>query len=69
MNFVLRILFLLLLIPFFNTKSLALSDYQISVICQKKRNKSICIRNLRAKKSDLLKGNRIEIPVIPFKKK
>ena len=37
-------------------------------ICQKKSNRSTCIKNLKLKKLNLLQGNKIEIPVIPFKK-
>ena len=51
-----------------DNRSLALSDYQIKVKCQKKKEKSLCIKNLQYKRSQLLKGNRIEIPVIRFKK-
>ena len=46
----------------------ALSDKQIKEICHKKTFKSTCIKNLKIKKLNLLKRNRIEIPVIPFKK-
>ena len=45
----------------------SLSDYQIKVICQKKSKRSSCIKNLKFKKLNLLQGNKIEIPVIPFK--
>jgi hypothetical protein len=46
----------------------SLSDYRIKEICQKKPKRSICIQNLKFKKLNLLKGNKIEIPVIPFKR-
>ena len=45
----------------------SLSNYRIKEICQKKTKKSTCIKNLKIKKLNLLKGNKIEIPVIPFK--
>ncbi len=49
-------------------KSFSLSDYQIKKICQNERRKSTCIKNLKEKKSNLQKGNFIEIPVVPYKK-
>ena len=49
-------------------KGFALSDYEIRKICKKERKKTTCIKNLKEKKINLLKGNRIKIPVIPFKK-
>ena len=52
----------------FENSAYSLSDYQIKEICQKKTKRSTCIKNLKLKKLDLLQGNKIEIPVIPFKK-
>ena len=49
-------------------KSFSLSEYQIKKICKKEKRYSICIENLQEKKSDLKKGNFIEIPVIPYKR-
>ena len=49
-------------------KSLSLTDYQIKKICERKEKKSICIKILKEKRSNLQKGNLIEIPVIPYKK-
>ena len=49
------------------SKALSLSDYQIKRICKKEKIESICIKNLQQKKSNLQKGNLIEIPVIPYK--
>ena len=46
----------------------AISDNRIIEICKKDARRSTCIRNLKIKKLNLLEGNRIEIPVIPFKK-
>ena len=65
---------LLLIFPFlfvlltFSNKSFSLTDYQIKKICKKEKKASNCIKNLQEKKSNLQKGNLIEIPVIPFKK-
>ena len=52
----------------FENSAYSLSDYQIKKICQKKSNRSTCIKNLKFKKLNLLQGKKIEIPVIPFKK-
>ena len=52
----------------FENSVYSLSDYRIKEICQKKPKRSICIKNLKFKKLNLLKGNKIEIPVIPFKR-
>ena len=60
-------LFVLALFAFWE-KSLALNDYQIKNICKKEKKVSTCIRNLREKRTNLQKGNFIEIPVIPFKR-
>ena len=46
----------------------SLSDYQIKEICQKNLKRSTCIKKLKFKKFNLLQGNKIEIPVIPFNK-
>ncbi len=62
-------LFLIILSLFIlGDKSLSLTDYQIKKICEKKEKKSICIKILKEKRSNLQKGNLIEIPVIPYKK-
>ncbi len=52
----------------FSDKSLSLSKYKIKSICKNEKNKSTCIKNLQNKKSNLQKGNLIEIPVIPYKR-
>ena len=52
----------------FSDKSLSLSNYKIKNICKNEKNKSTCIKNLQNKKSNLQKGNLIEIPVIPYKR-
>ena len=61
------LLFLFILFLFENN-AYSLSDYQIKEICQKKSKRSTCIKKLKFKKLNLLKGNKIEIPVIPYKK-
>ena len=52
----------------FVQKSLSLSNYQIKKICKKEKSESTCIKKLQEKKSNLQKGNIIEIPVKPFKR-
>jgi len=52
----------------FSDESFSLTDYQIKKICKKEKMKSTCIKNLQDKRSNLQKGNLIEIPVIPFKR-
>ena len=62
-----RVLFFLIIFSFENS-AYSLSNNQIKEICQEKPRRSICIKNLKFKKLNLLKGNKIEIPVIPFKR-
>ena len=51
----------------FNDESLSLTDYQIKKICKKEERELTCIKNLQEKRSNLHKGNKIEIPIKPFK--
>ena len=60
-------LFLLALLTF-NGESFSLTDYQIKRFCEKEKRVSLCIKNLQEKRSDLQKGNRIEIPVRPYQR-
>ena len=57
-----------LLIFSFSNASFSLTDYQIKKICMKELRKSICIKNLQEKRSNLQKGKLIEIPVKPYKR-
>ena len=52
----------------FDEKSFSLTNYQIKQICKKEKRESICIKNLQAQIDNLKKGNKIEIPVVPYKK-
>ena len=52
----------------FSEKAFSLTNNEIKKICKKEKSKSTCKRNLLEKKSNLQKGNLIEIPVIPYKK-
>ena len=52
----------------FSNESFSLSDYQIKRFCAKEKRVSLCIKNLKDKRSDLEKGKLIEIPVKPYKR-
>ena len=52
----------------FGDESFSLNDYQIKEICKKEKRAPTCIKNLQEKNFYLQKGNRIEIPVIPYKR-
>ena len=59
-------LFLLVFFSFSN-ESFSLTDYQIKKYCTKEKKVSLCIKDLKEKRSDLQKGKLIEIPVTPYK--
>ena len=62
-------LFLILTVSFINNvNSLSLSDNRIKDVCQRNPRKKSCLKFLKNKRENLMKGNQIEIPVIPFKK-
>ena len=61
-------LFFFFILFLFENSAYSLSNYQIKEICQKKSKIYTCIKKLKFKKLNLLQGNKIEIPVIPFKK-
>ena len=62
--------FSIFLLAFFSlsNESLSLTDYQIKRFCKKEKRVYSCIKNLQEKRSDLQKGNLIEIPVEPYKR-
>ena len=61
--------FLFLFAFFINeNKVSALNDYEIIKICKKGRNERSCIANLKQRNINLLKGKRIKIPVIEYKR-
>ena len=64
----LNLFLFLFALTIFGDKSFSLTDYQIKRICRREKRESICIKNLQEKKSNLQKGNLIEIPVIPYKR-
>ena len=61
--------FTIFLLAFFSfgNESLSLTDYQIKRFCAKEKRVSLCIKNLKEKRSDLQEGKLIEIPVKPYK--
>ena len=68
MKLVLNFSMFLLAFFSFSNESLSLTDYQIKRFCERKKRVSLCIKNLKEKRSDLKKGKLIEIPVTPFKR-
>ncbi len=53
---------------FFENKSFSLNNYKIKKICKNEKKELNCIKNFQEKRSNLQKGNKIEIPVIPYKR-
>ena len=68
MNLALSFLLFLFSFVLFGNKSYSMTEYQIKKFCKKEKKELNCIKNLKDKKSNLQKGNLIEIPVIPYKK-
>ena len=68
MKLALNISLFLLAWLIFGYESFSLTDYQIKNICKKEKKVFTCIKDLQKKRSNLQKGNLIEIPVIPYKK-
>ena len=68
MKLVLNFSIFLLAFFSFSNESFSLTDFQIKRFCAKKKKVSLCIKNLREKRSDLQSGKLIEIPVIPYKR-
>ena len=62
--------FSIFLLAFFSlsNESFSLSDFEIKRFCAKDKRVTLCIKNLKEKRSNLQKGNLIEIPVIPYKR-
>ena len=68
MKIILNFYMFLLAFFSFNNESLSLTDYQIKRFCSKEKRISLCIKNLKEKRSDLQKGKLIEIPITPHKR-
>ena len=69
MKLKLNLSLLLFALAILGGESYSLTDYQIKNICKKGKNQLNCIKIFKDKKSNLKKGNLIEIPVIPYKGK
>ena len=52
----------------FSIESFSLSNFQIKRFCAKEKRVSLCIKDLKDKRSDLNEGKFIEIPVKPYKR-
>ena len=57
----------LLVFFLYSNESFSLTDFQIKRFCKKEKRLSLCIKNLKEKRSDLQEGKLIEIPVTPYK--
>ena len=68
MKVILNLSMFLLAFFSFNNKSFSLTDDQIKRFCAKEKKVSLCMKNLKEKRSDLQKGKLIEIPVTPYKR-
>ena len=67
MKFVLNFSMFLLTFYSLSDESFSLTNYQIKRYCAKQEKVSSCIKDLQEKRSNLQKGNLIEIPVFPYK--
>ena len=67
MKLILNIFLSLIALLMLEERSYSLTNYQIKNICKREKRESTCIKKLQEKRSNLQKGNFIEIPVIPFK--
>ena len=68
MKIALNLSLFLFVLVIFGDKSFSLTDYQIKKFCKKEKRISLCIKNLKEKRSDLHEGKLIEIPVKPYKR-
>jgi len=68
MKLVLNFSMFLLAFFSFSNESFSLTDFQIKAFCKKEKRKTLCIKKLQDKRSDLQKGKLIEIPVTPYKR-
>ena len=51
----------------FSNESFSLTDLQLKRFCKKEKRISLCIKNLKEKRTDLQEGKLIDIPVTPYK--
>ena len=67
-EFIIQISSIFVIFFLIENNAYSLSDYQIKQICKNRPRKSSCVKDLKSKKLNLLRGDQIEIPVIPYKK-
>ena len=67
MKLALNLLIFLFSLLIIGDKSISITDFQIKNFCKKEKKELTCIKILKEKRSNLQKGNLIEIPVIPYK--
>ena len=68
MKLALKLFLSLLALLLLEGESFSLTNYQINKVCKKEIRLLICIKKLKEKRSNLQKGNLIEIPVLPYKR-
>ena len=68
MKYILKLILFLQPLLLYENKAFSLPNYKIKEICQEYQRKYKCIRVLKSKREDLLQGNKIEVPVIPYRK-
>ena len=68
MKLTLKLFLILFGLVILEQKSFSLTDYKIRKLCEKELRVSLCIKNLKEKRSTMQKGNLIEIPVTPYKR-
>ena len=68
MKLVINLYLFIFTLVILGNESFSLTDYQIKKICKNDKSESNCIKNFREKRSNLQKGNAIEIPVMPYKR-
>ena len=68
MKFLIHSLIIIFISLLYENTVYGLSNYKIKAMCQKKQKRSACVKILKLKRLNLLEGNQIEIPVVPFKK-
>ena len=68
MKLTLNLTLFLFIFFIFSNKSFSLTESQIRKICKNEKSESTCKKELRDKRTNLQKGNLIEIPIIPYKR-
>ena len=68
MKLVLNFSMFLLAFFSFSNELFSLTDFQIKRYCKKEKRVTLCIKNLKEKRSKLQEGKHIEIPVLPYKR-